>query len=193
MLSLFTKDITRGAEGTGQGYGRPKKRKRRSFFNSGKTAPSTSLRPKARPTSAPITSIRPKARPTAAPSTSLRPKARPTSTLTTSLRPKARPADLNVAAETRKPPSPPVNISQDKETTGATSPVNVDQDKSSVHAAGQGGGSGTTKASKATEDNVTVKRKQRGTSKYKIAAQPKAKKAPVNNPLILSKKKKGSS
>jgi len=64
-------------------------------------------------------------------------------------------------------------------------PVNVDSDKSSGgSAAGStGGSSGKIKASKAQEDNLTVKRKSRGTSKYKLA---------TNNPLVVSRKKRNS-
>ena len=172
MFSLFTKEIAFGAAGAGRGRGGPKSRGgRRKFIADRKVAPSTSLRPNARPADLKISS---------APSTSLRPK--------------ARPADLNVSAETRKPAAAPVNISQARDTNKATGSVNVDQDTSSSQAVGQGGGSGVTKASKTTEDNVAVQRKSKGTAKYKIAGQPKPKKSPVKNPLVLSKKdKKGKS
>lgn len=155
---------------------------------------SSRTRPRARPKSlsipklAPSVSPRPRSRPTAAPSVSIRPRSRPTAAPSTSLRPKARPDGLNTTT------AAPVNISQARGNKGPSGPVNVDQDTSSTQAVGQGGGSGLTKASKATEDNVTVKRKSRGTSKYKIAAQPKKPKAPLKNPLVLSKKdKKGKS
>lgn len=69
--------------------------------------------------------------------------------------------------------------------TKKKAPVNVDSDKSSGgSAAGStGGSSGKIKASKAQEDNLTVKRKSRGTSKYKLA---------TNNPLVVSRKKRNS-
>ena len=188
MFSLFTKEIAFGAAGTGRGQGGPKSRGgRQKFIKNRKVAPSTSLRPRSRPADIKISS---------APSTSLRPKARPadlkiSSAPSTSLRPKARPADLNVSAETKKPAAAPVNISQARDNNSKADPVNVDQDTSSSQAVGTGGGSGVTKASKTTEENVTVQRKAKGTAKYKVAAQPaKPKKSPVKNPLVLAKKDK---
>ncbi len=68
-------------------------------------------------------------------------------------------------------------------------PVNIDADKSSETAAGgsaagsTGGASGKIKASKAQEENVTVRRKARGTAKYQITKA-------ARNPLVVSKQNK---
>lgn len=67
-------------------------------------------------------------------------------------------------------------------------PVNVAVDKSSDTAAGgsssgNGGASGKIKASKAQEDNLTVRRKSRGTAKYQLNKS-------ARNPLVVSKQNK---
>jgi hypothetical protein len=70
------------------------------------------------------------------------------------------------------PKKAPVNIAADTTSTAAGS------------AAGStGGSSGKIKASKAQEDNLTVKRKARGTSKYQVTKASK-------NPLVVSKSNK---
>ena len=82
-------------------------------------------------------------------------------------------------------PKDPPHVKANKGIGKTKAPVNVDSDKSSGgSAAGSSGGtSGKIKASKAQEDNLTVKRKSRGTSKYKLS---------TNNPLVVNKKNRNS-
>ena len=70
------------------------------------------------------------------------------------------------------PKKAPVNIAADTTSTAAGSA-----------AGSSGGSSGKIKASKAQEDNLTVKRKARGTSKYQVTKASK-------NPLVVSKSNK---
>ncbi len=71
--------------------------------------------------------------------------------------------------------------------TPKKAPVNIDADTTSTSAgsaAGStGGSSGKIKASKAQEENVSVRRKARGTSKYQITKA-------ATNPLVVSKQNK---
>jgi hypothetical protein len=81
------------------------------------------------------------------------------------------PVTSNIAIS-KKPVKAPVNIAADTTSTAAGSA-----------AGSSGGSSGKIKASKAQEDNLTVKRKARGTSKYQVTKASK-------NPLVVSKSNK---
>lgn len=112
--------------------------------------------------------------------------------------PKLRPKTLNTGGlNSPTPRMRPRNLGAKVNTFGAvapnatngvgrrnapTAPVNISADTSVSAAGSTGGASGKVKASKAQEDNVSVRKAARGTSKYQVTKASK-------NPLVVNKKK----
>lgn len=122
----------------------------------------------------PFKSPFPKKRPTFK---SPKPVRRPNMDSVSSMRPPKRPESMNSL-------SVPKSNNDNGVSAPKAAPVNIDADKSSsTSAAGStGGASGKVKASKAQEENVTVRKKARGTAKYQVTKASK-------NPLVVNKKK----
>ena len=112
------------------------------------------------------------------PKSSPMPKLRPKSNLvpSSSPMPRMRPKGLSVS-NNKSPVSAPK-----RDNSVAKAPVNISADTSKSAAGSTGGASGKVKASKAQEDNVSVRKAARGTSKYQVTKASK-------NPLVVNKKK----
>lgn len=91
-------------------------------------------------------------------------------------KPRTRPSNLSVSKNTS-----PVSAPK-RDNSVVKAPVNISADTSKSAAGSTGGASGKVKASKAQEDNVSVRKAARGTSKYQVTKASK-------NPLVVNKKK----
>lgn len=93
-------------------------------------------------------------------------------------KPRIRPSNLGATGSSFGLKAP----NADRNKAPAVAPVNISADTSKSAAGSTGGASGKVKASKAQEDNVSVRKAARGTSKYQVTKASK-------NPLVVNKKK----
>tara|TARA_R100000544_G_scaffold34813_1_gene21807 strand:+ start:451 stop:900 length:450 start_codon:yes stop_codon:yes gene_type:complete len=119
--------------------------------------------------------------PKSSPMPKLRPKTLNTGGLS-SPKPRTRPSNLGATGSSFGLKAPNDANGVGRRNAPAVAPVNVSADTSKNAAGSTGGASGKVKASKAQEDNVSVRKAARGTSKYQVTKASK-------NPLVVNKKK----
>lgn len=99
-----------------------------------------------------------------------------------SSKPKSRPSNLGATGSSFGVKAPNDSNGVGRRSAPSVASVNIPADTSKSAAGSTGGASGKIKASKSQEDNVSVRKASRGTSKYQVTK-------PSKNPLVVNKKK----